>query len=45
VPLFALAAASDLGERAALFDGCLPKPLNRKMLAEALESLRGSQGS
>jgi signal transduction histidine kinase/DNA-binding response OmpR family regulator len=45
VPLFALASAADLGERAALFDACLPKPLNRKSLSDALESLRSGSGS
>ena len=42
VPVFALAAAADLGERSALFKACVPKPLDRKSLEEALASLRPS---
>jgi len=42
VPLFALALESDLGERSGLFDGFLPKPLDRKVLADALDALRSS---
>jgi signal transduction histidine kinase len=36
VPLFALAAAEDLGERAALFRACVPKPLDAKVLSAVL---------
>jgi nitrogen-specific signal transduction histidine kinase len=36
VPLFALALAEDLGERAALFRGFVPKPLDPKALSAAL---------
>ena len=39
VPLFALAAKADLGERAHLFAGYVPKPLDSNRLAEALESI------
>ena len=39
VPLFVLAAAGDLGSRAALFRECLPLPLDRRRLAAALERL------
>jgi signal transduction histidine kinase len=39
VPLFALAARSDLGEQARLFHACVPKPVDRNVLATALEAL------
>jgi len=39
VPLFALAAEADLGERAHLFAGYIPKPLDSSRLSEALEAL------
>jgi CheY-like chemotaxis protein len=39
VPLFVLAAREDLGPRSALFRECLPLPLDRRMLAAALERL------
>jgi signal transduction histidine kinase/DNA-binding response OmpR family regulator len=42
VPVFALAAAADLGLRSTLFKACVPKPLDRKILEEALASLRPS---
>jgi signal transduction histidine kinase/DNA-binding response OmpR family regulator len=38
IPLFVLAAQQDLGERAALFRACIPKPLERAALAAALEA-------
>jgi signal transduction histidine kinase/DNA-binding response OmpR family regulator len=40
LPLFALANPEDLGAQAGLFRACVPKPLDRKMLASALEGLR-----
>ena len=40
LPLFALANPEDLGAQAGLFRACLPKPLDRKVLASALEGLR-----
>jgi signal transduction histidine kinase/DNA-binding response OmpR family regulator len=42
VPLVALAAAGDMGQRSALFKACVPKPLDRKILEQALSSLRPS---
>jgi CheY-like chemotaxis protein len=39
IPILALASASDLAERASLFHACLPKPVDRKSLSEALEHL------
>ncbi len=40
LPLFALANREDLGAQAGLFRGCVPKPLDRRTLAAALEGLR-----
>jgi signal transduction histidine kinase/DNA-binding response OmpR family regulator len=45
VPLFALAAEGDLGERASLFSACLPKPLARSVLAAALETVGSTRSS
>jgi CheY-like chemotaxis protein len=42
VPVFALAAAGDMGQRSELFKACVPKPLDRKSLEHALASLRPS---
>lgn len=42
VPLVALAAAGDIGQRSELFKACVPKPLDRKTLEQALSSLRPS---
>jgi signal transduction histidine kinase/DNA-binding response OmpR family regulator len=39
IPVLALAAASDLAERASLFRACIPKPVDRRSLTEALEQL------
>jgi CheY-like chemotaxis protein len=39
VPLFVLAAEADLGGRAGLFRGCVPKPLDRALLASVLGTL------
>lgn len=39
VPLFVLASEADLGARAGLFRGCVPKPLDRAVLASALGTL------
>ncbi len=39
VPLFALAAQADLGERSHLFAGYVPKPIDSSRLSEALESI------
>jgi CheY-like chemotaxis protein len=39
VPLFALAAQADLGERSHLFAGYVPKPLDSNQLSEALEAI------
>jgi CheY-like chemotaxis protein len=39
VPLFVLAAAEDLGERASLFQACVPKPLDHAALSQALAGL------
>lgn len=39
VPIFALAAPADLGQRSGLFSACLPKPLDRGALGAALEAL------
>ena len=39
VPLLILAAGEDLGSRSAFFRECLPLPLERRMLAAALERL------
>ena len=40
VPIVALASAADMGQRSALFKACVPKPLDRKSLEEALRALR-----
>jgi CheY-like chemotaxis protein len=42
VPVVALAAAGELGQLARLFKACVPKPLDRKSLEQALSSLRPS---
>ncbi len=39
LPLFVLANPEDLGPQAALFRACVPKPLDRRALAAALEGL------
>jgi len=39
VPLVLLASGEDLGPRASLFHECLSRPVDRKMLAAALERL------
>ena len=39
VPLFVLASEADLGSRVALFRGCVPKPLDRSLLAATLGTL------
>ena len=39
VPLFALAAQADLGERSHLFAGYVPKPIDSNRLSEALEGI------
>ena len=39
LPLFVLANPEDLGPHAALFRACVPKPLDRRVLAAALEGL------
>jgi len=39
IPILALAAATDLDERSSLFRACLPKPIDRRALSEALEQL------
>jgi CheY-like chemotaxis protein len=39
VPLFALAAQADLGERSHLFAGYVSKPLDSIRLSEALEAI------
>jgi CheY-like chemotaxis protein len=39
LPLFVLANPEDLGPQAALFRACVPKPLDRRVLAAALEAL------
>jgi signal transduction histidine kinase/DNA-binding response OmpR family regulator len=39
LPLFVLADRDDLGAQAALFRACVPKPLDRRVLTAALESL------
>jgi signal transduction histidine kinase len=39
IPVFVLASERDLGERAALFRACVPKPLDRARLLLALESV------
>ena len=39
VPLFVLASQADLGSRASLFRGWVPKPLDRVLLASALGTL------
>jgi CheY-like chemotaxis protein len=44
VPIFALAAEQDLGDKFALFTGCVPKPLDRAILAAALDAVaRGTR--
>jgi signal transduction histidine kinase/CheY-like chemotaxis protein len=40
LPLFALANREDLGPQASLFRACVPKPLDRRTLAAALDGLR-----
>jgi len=40
VPLFALCEGSEFGDRASLFAGFLPKPVDREALAGALGTLR-----
>ncbi|HEX9203647.1 MAG TPA: ATP-binding protein, partial [Vicinamibacteria bacterium] len=40
LPLFALANLEDLGPQAVFFRACVPKPLDRRTLAAALEGLR-----
>jgi CheY-like chemotaxis protein len=39
VPIFVLAAEADLGENASLFRACIPKPLDRVLLASVLGTL------
>jgi signal transduction histidine kinase/DNA-binding response OmpR family regulator len=39
VPLFVLASEADLGSRVGLFRGCVPKPLDRSLLAATLGAL------
>jgi CheY-like chemotaxis protein len=39
VPLLVLAGEADLGEQARLFDGFLPKPLSKSVLASTMASL------
>jgi CheY-like chemotaxis protein len=39
VPLFALAAQADLGERSHLFAGYVPKPIDSSRLSAALEAI------
>ena len=39
IPVLVLASAADLDERASLFRGCLPKPIDRRALSEALQQL------
>ncbi len=39
IPLFVLASRSDLGDRAALFEACIPKPLDLRVLEESLRGL------
>ena len=39
VPLFALAAQADLGDRSHLFAGYVPKPIDSNRLSEALEGI------
>jgi signal transduction histidine kinase/DNA-binding response OmpR family regulator len=44
VPIFALTAEQDLGAKAGLFTGCVPKPLDRSVLAAALDAVsRGTR--
>jgi CheY-like chemotaxis protein len=44
VPIFALTAEQDLGAKAGLFAGCVPKPLDRSVLAAALDAVsRGTR--
>jgi len=38
-PLVVLAASQDLGSHAALFAECLSRPIDRRVLAEALDRL------
>jgi CheY-like chemotaxis protein len=42
LPLFALANREELGAQAGLFRACVPKPLDRRTLAAALDALRTS---
>jgi signal transduction histidine kinase/DNA-binding response OmpR family regulator len=39
VPLFVLASEDDLGDKGALFTACVPKPLDRSLLAAALDAV------
>ena len=39
VPLIVLASQADLGDRASLFDGFVPKPLSKSALAAAIATL------
>jgi K+-sensing histidine kinase KdpD/DNA-binding response OmpR family regulator len=39
VPIVALSAQADLGERSQLFSACIPKPVEREVLAAALQAL------
>jgi DNA-binding response OmpR family regulator len=41
IPLFVLASEGDLGSRAALFEACIPKPLDRVALVAGLGALPG----
>ena len=39
VPIVALSAQADLGERSQLFSACIPKPFEREVLSAALQAL------
>src|SRR5207245_8559388 len=39
IPIVALSAQADLGERSRLFNACIPKPVEREVLAAALQAL------
>jgi signal transduction histidine kinase/DNA-binding response OmpR family regulator len=45
IPVFALASPADLGTQRDLFSACVPKPLDTRTLAAALESAAGRSGS
>jgi CheY-like chemotaxis protein len=45
IPLFALAVAADVGDKADLFQGFVPQPLDREQLQRTLSTLSGSPGS